>query len=189
TADDAADRPTAEEVVAALRGVSREVGMEAETVLSPVLMSAPTGVLAGAGPMALGPATEARAPELEATGASLLAQPPVRRRRLAAAVAAAAAVLLVAGSAVAYAVLAQDAPLPIAPQVTTTTDETEAATAPRTRRSTTVRRTTTTRTTTTTTTTTTRPPVVVVPPPVVEDPDEDETTTVPPSVPRQGGVQ
>ncbi|MDF2979919.1 MAG: serine/threonine kinase [Actinomycetospora sp.] len=195
TADEAADRPTAEEVVAALRGVSREVGMDAETVLSPVLMSAPTGVLASSGPMAVGPATQARAPEFEPTGASPLAQPPVRRRRVAAVVAAVAAVLLIAGSAVAYAVLAEDTalppppvatlappppPLPIAPQVTTTADETEVATAPRTRRSTTVRQTTTTPTTTTTTTTR-RPPAVVVPPPVVEETDEDETETVSPA--------
>jgi len=188
TADDAADRPTAEEVVAALRGVSREVGMEAETVLSPVLMSAPTGVIAGSGPLAVGPATEARAPELEPTSASLLARPAPRRRRLAAAVAAGAAVLLVAGSAVAYAVLAEDQPLPpapsatlapppppppIPPEVTTTPeDETEVATAPRTRR-TTVRRTTTTDVTEVPTTTT-RAPRVVVPPPVVEEPPDDD---------------
>ena len=135
TADEPGDRPTTEEIVAALRGVSREVGMEAETVLSPVLMSAPTGVV-GTPAMAVGPATEARAPELEATGASPLARPGRRRRRVAAVVAAAAATLLVAGSAVAYAVLSDDQPLPpvpsatlappppplpVVPQVTTTT--------------------------------------------------------------------
>ena len=196
TADEPADRPTAEETVAALRGVSREVGMEAETVLSPVLMSAPTGVVGAVTAMAAGPATEARAPALESTGSSPAApaarpEPARRRRRLAAVVAAAAATLLVAGSAVAYAVLSEDSPLPPAPSATlapppppppvvplvttTTQDETEAATAPRTRRSTTERRTTT--TTARTTTTTTTPPRVVVPPPPQNPPGTTTTTT------------
>ncbi|WP_345341585.1 serine/threonine-protein kinase, partial [Actinomycetospora succinea] len=72
TADDAVDRPTAEEVVAGLRGVSREVGMDAETVLSPVLMTAPTSIVAGSGPMAVGPPPVA---EPLPTGASPLARP------------------------------------------------------------------------------------------------------------------
>jgi eukaryotic-like serine/threonine-protein kinase len=192
TADEPADRPTAEEVVAALRGVSREVGMDAETVLSPVLMSAPTGAVGGAGAVAVGPSVHVGgAGEPVPTGASVVAR-PAPRRRAAAIAAAAIAALLVAGSAVAYAVLSDDRPLPtipsatvappapplpIAPLITTTTtrEEAEAATAPRTRRTTTA-------TTTTTTTTTTRARVprrtttVRVPPrPVV--PVEPTTTT------------
>jgi tRNA A-37 threonylcarbamoyl transferase component Bud32 len=197
TADEPADRPTAEEVVAALRGVSREVGMEAETVLSPVLMSAPTGTAGGAGPVAVGPSVHVGgAGEPVPTGASVLAR-PAPRRRAAAIAAAAIAALLVAGSAVAYAVLSDDRPLPtipsatvappapplpIAPLITTTTtrEEAEAATAPRTRRTTTVTTTTTTRSRVprrTTTTTVPVPPRPVVP---VSPPTTTTTSSVPP---------
>lgn len=55
THDDPAGRPTAEGVVGALRGISREVGMDAQTVLSPVLMTAPTSAMGPtSGPVAAG---------------------------------------------------------------------------------------------------------------------------------------
>ncbi len=187
TADDPADRPTAEEVVAALRGVSREVGMEAETVLSPVLISAPTGGFA-AETVAVGPSVHVPgAGEPAPTGASSLAR-PAPRRRAAAIGAAIAAALLVAGSAVAYVTLSEDRPLPVIPSATvappappvpiaplltttTTSERAEIATAPRTRRTTTTPRTRVPRRTTTTV-------APVVPPPVVVPPTT--TTTTPP---------
>jgi eukaryotic-like serine/threonine-protein kinase len=134
TADDPAARPTAEEVVEALRAVSRDSGMNAATVLSPVLMNAPTTAVSG--PTALvaaspapglsssdGTLTEAVAPGAAppvspgvpaATGAPADPPPaPRRHRRLLAGVVAAATALLVAGSAVAaYTMLGQESPAP-----------------------------------------------------------------------------
>jgi serine/threonine protein kinase len=189
TADDPAARPDADEVLAAARAVSRDVGLDAETVLSPALMAAPTGTFPAGSGRVVGPAVPApeTGPWAEApTGAET---PPGRRRRgLLVAAGIALAAVLVAGSALAYTLVrgvSATAPLPPpsssvpaipAPPaaVVPTSDEAQPVQSTRTRA--------TTRTRTRTTTTTLAPSVVptAAPPPVV-------TTTpaavVPPEVP------
>ena len=85
TADEPGDRPTAEETVAALRGVSREVGMEAETVLSPGAheRSDGRGGYAGDGRRSRdrGPRARARGHRRVAGGPSGAPAPPGRCRR------------------------------------------------------------------------------------------------------------
>ncbi|HEY2224617.1 serine/threonine-protein kinase [Actinomycetospora sp.] len=176
TADDPAARPDADEVLAAARAVSRDVGLDAETVLSPALMAAPTGVFPTGAPPAAGPAilTPTTGPWAEApTGAET---PPGRRRRgLLVAAGVALAAVLVAGSALAYTLVrgvSATAPLPPpassvpaipAPPaaVVPTSDEAQPVQSTRIRA--------TTRTRTRTTTTTVAPSVVptAAPPPVV----------------------
>ncbi|MCD2193861.1 serine/threonine protein kinase [Actinomycetospora endophytica] len=116
TADDPTSRPDADEVLAAARAVSRDVGLDAETVLSPALMAAPTGAFPAGPPAPVGPPAPAppTGPWAEApTGAET---PPGRRRRgllLAAGIALLA--VLVAGSALAYTLVrgvSATAPLP-----------------------------------------------------------------------------
>ncbi len=111
TADEPGARPDADEVLAATRAVSREVGLDAETVLSPALMAAPTGafptsaVLAG-DPMAQGPAVQTGSSATTGAFAETPAGgqgPPARRRRgLLVAAGVALAAVLIAGSALAY---------------------------------------------------------------------------------------
>ena len=60
TADDPAARPDADEVLAATRAVSRDVGLDAETVLSPALMAAPTGAFAPGPALVAGPGLAGR---------------------------------------------------------------------------------------------------------------------------------
>lgn len=138
TADDPAERPAADDVVLALRGVSRDIGMEAETVLSPVLMTGATGVVGAYGPLAVGagapggvgaggvlaagaggsggPTQGVPAADLAPTGASPLAVP--RSRRLVALVVAAVAAVLLAGSAVTYTLLTHRDAAPVPPPAT-----------------------------------------------------------------------
>ncbi|MCD2188693.1 serine/threonine-protein kinase [Actinomycetospora soli] len=122
TADEPAARPEADEVLAAMRTVSREIGLDAETVLSPALMAAPTGAV----PLAAGPAAHASGPLTAAgapTGPAVVGPPtgastsPGRRRGLLVAVGVALAAVLVAGSALAYTLVAgaRATPLPSVP--------------------------------------------------------------------------
>ncbi|HEY2193284.1 MAG TPA: serine/threonine-protein kinase [Actinomycetospora sp.] len=117
TADEPGARPDADEVLAAMRAVSREVGLDSETVLSPALMAAPTGAFATSAVPLQGPAvqtgsaatTGAFAETPAATGA------PRRRRGLLVAAGVALAAVLIAGSALAYTLVrgaATTAPLP-----------------------------------------------------------------------------
>ncbi|WP_018333000.1 serine/threonine-protein kinase [Actinomycetospora chiangmaiensis] len=122
TADEPAARPEADEVLAAMRTVSREIGLDAETVLSPALMAAPTGVV----PLTSGPAVHASGPMVAAgvpTGPAAIGAPTgttparPRRRGLLLAIGVALAVVLIAGSALAYTLVAGAgaAPLPAVP--------------------------------------------------------------------------
>jgi len=152
TEDDPDARPNAEEVVLRMRDVSREIGLDAETVLSPVLMTDPTDVV---GPLARGAAVstgarEGAAPDLPVTGASLAARPGrVARHRTMLLVIGMVVALAAAGTAVASTLfspspappppaptVASAPPLPPAPPVVAPTPQTEAerATATRSRR-------------------------------------------------------
>ncbi|MDL5157872.1 serine/threonine-protein kinase [Actinomycetospora termitidis] len=124
TADEPGARPDADEVLAAMRTVSREIGLDAETVLSPALMAAPTGAV----PTAAGPASHASvapaalaplpAAEDVPTGAAATPARPARRGLLVAAGIALAAVL-VAGSALAYTLVSGARATPLPPPVPT----------------------------------------------------------------------
>jgi eukaryotic-like serine/threonine-protein kinase len=206
TADEPAARPEADEVLAAMRGVSREIGLDAETVLSPALMAAPTGAV----PLATGPAAQAPGPFLTAgvpTGPALdrptgASPSSGRRRGVLLTVGIVLAVVLVAGSALAYSLVAgaRATPLPAVPTqvpappvpavvVPTTTE------APERVESTRVRATTRTRVRTTTTTpapvaptVAPAPPVVTTqapPPPVVTTEPSGRSTTTEAPVPDQ----
>jgi eukaryotic-like serine/threonine-protein kinase len=202
TADDPAARPDADEVLAAARAVSRDVGLDAETVLSPALMAAPTGAFPSgpAGPPVAGNVAAPPVPPPSTgpwsetpTGAET--SPGRKRRGLLLAAAIALFAVLIAGSALAYTLVrgvSTTAPLPPAPStavpaipappaaVAPTSDEAEPAHSTRTR-------VTSTRTRVRETTTTVAPTVVptAAPPPVV-------TTTpaaaVPPVVPPVAGT-
>ena len=144
TADAPGDRPAAEDVVGALRTVSRDMGMDARTVLSPVLMTGATQAVAH-GPLALGPAAVAAGSggvaDLAPTGAAGVAHPRriSRRSRVVALAGAVAVAVAAAGTAVAYTLTAQPvAPLPapalparapavVLPAPVTTTSTAEAA--------------------------------------------------------------
>ncbi|MEJ2867039.1 serine/threonine-protein kinase [Actinomycetospora sp. OC33-EN08] len=125
TADEPGARPDADEVLAVMRTVSREIGLDAETVLSPALMAAPTGAV----PTAAGPAVHATgAPAVLApipdaadvpTGAAPVS-PRRARRGLLVAVGIALAAVLVAGSALAYTLVAGARATPLPAPVPTT---------------------------------------------------------------------
>jgi eukaryotic-like serine/threonine-protein kinase len=108
TADDPQARPDADEVLAATRAVSRDVGLDAETVLSPALMAAPTGALptsvvtAAPGPVAQGPAGSSAITGAYAETPAGAVPPRRRRRGLLIAAGVALAVILIAGSALAF---------------------------------------------------------------------------------------
>jgi eukaryotic-like serine/threonine-protein kinase len=192
TADEPAARPEADEVLAAMRAVSREIGLDAETVLSPALMAAPTHAV----PLSSGPAVHASGP-LVAAGAPTgpyVAESPTgatpgsgRRRGVLVAVGIALAAVLVAGSALAYTLVAgaRATPLPAVPTqipappvpsvvVPTTTEAPERVESTR-------ARVTTTRARARTTTTTPAPvaPVVPAAPPVVTTQPAPPVTTEP----------
>ncbi|WP_433801386.1 serine/threonine-protein kinase [Actinomycetospora sp. CA-084318] len=212
TADEPAARPEADEVLAAMRTVSREIGLDAETVLSPALMAAPTGAVplaAGPAAHASGPFAAAGAPTGPAVGPPTGPSPAAGRRRgLLVAVGVALAAVLVAGSALAYTLVAgaRATPLPSVPStvppppapavvVPTTTEAPERVESTRVRVTTTRARV---RTTTPVPTTVApvpppAPPVVTTTPapPVTttESPRSQPPTTtddaVPPAAPRQ----
>jgi eukaryotic-like serine/threonine-protein kinase len=114
TADEPGARPDADEVLAAMRAVSREVGLDAETVLSPALMAAPTGAFPTSGVPAPGSALLDPAGQALSTGAAATtgayaetpagpaARPAHRRRGLLVAAGVALAAILIAGSALAF---------------------------------------------------------------------------------------
>ncbi|NMO89275.1 serine/threonine-protein kinase [Actinomycetospora sp. TBRC 11914] len=127
TADDPEARPDADEVLAATRAVSREVGLDAETVLSPALMAAPTGAfptsaVPGQGSAVPGPpsptgssATTGAYAETPSGGPP---RPARRRRGLLVAAGVALAAVLIAGSAIAYTLVrgaSSSTPLPPPP--------------------------------------------------------------------------
>ena len=194
TADDPAARPDADEVLAATRAVSRDVGLDAETVLSPALMAAPTGAFAPGPALAQGPASPAGSSattgayvETPAAGGT----PPGRRRRgLLIAAGVALAAVLVAGSALAYTLVrgvSATAPLPPPASSVPAIPAPPAAVAPSTDQaepvqSTRVRATTRTRARTTTTVApsavpTAAPPVVTTTPAAAGPPPVVVTTT------------
>jgi eukaryotic-like serine/threonine-protein kinase len=174
TADEPGGRPDADEVLAATRAVSREVGLDAETVLSPALMAAPTGAFpfppAAPAPVAPTPPGSAATTGAYAEVASAGPVPTRSRRRgllLAAGIALVA--VLIAGSAIAFTLvrgvssttpLPPPSSVPAVPAPPATVVPTTAAAEPA--RSSPVRVTTRTRARVTTTT-----PAPVLPPPVV----------------------
>ncbi|MDT7743165.1 MAG: eukaryotic-like serine/threonine-protein kinase, partial [Actinomycetota bacterium] len=121
TADEPDARPDADEVLAATRTISREVGVDAETVLSPALMAAPTGAFNPPPGVVAGPAvsTGSSATTGAYAGAAVAGETPAashpRRRRLLVAVGIALVAVLVAGSALALTLVrasSSTAPLP-----------------------------------------------------------------------------
>ncbi|MFC5065239.1 serine/threonine-protein kinase [Actinomycetospora atypica] len=195
TADEPGARPDADEVLAAMRSVSRDIGLDAETVLSPALMAAPTGALGSTGGPALHalPTGVVPSPADVPTGAAPM---PGRstRRGLLVAVGIALAAVLVAGSALAYTLVsgARAEPLPQPVPTSVPAPPAPVAVAPTTTRSAETVESTRARATTTrararvrTTTTTVAPVVPPVAPvrPVVPAP-VPPVATVPPTTPR-----
>jgi hypothetical protein len=192
TADEPEARPDADEVLAATRAISREVGVDAETVLSPALMAAPTGafspppgVVAGATVSTGASATTGAYVGAVADGETPAASRP-RRRRVLVAVGIALAAVLVVGSALALTLVRASSTTPLPPPassvpaipaapaaVAPTTEEAEPLRSPRVRVTTRPRPRTTTAvappaaTTPASVVVTTPPAPVVAPPPVV----------------------
>jgi serine/threonine protein kinase len=121
TADEPDARPDADEVLAATRAISREVGVDAETVLSPALMAAPTGAFSPPPGVVAGPAvsTGSSATTGAYAGAAAAGETPAasrpRRRRLLVAVGIALAAVLVAGSALALTLVRASSTAPLPP--------------------------------------------------------------------------
>ena len=121
TADEPDARPDADEVLAATRSISREVGVDAETVLSPALMAAPTGAFSPPPGVVTGPAvsTGSSAPTGAYAGAAVEGETPAasrpRRRRLLVAVGIALVAVLVAGSALALTLVRASSTAPLPP--------------------------------------------------------------------------
>ncbi len=196
TADEPTARPDADEVLAATRAISREVGLDAETVLSPALMAAPTGAFPQTPGVVAGPAVHTGSAATtgayaDAPAAGETPSPARSRRRgLLLAAGIALAVVLIAGSVLGYTLVrgtSATAPLPPPATSVPAIPAPPAAAAPSTEaaepiRSNHVRTTTRARVRPTTTVpaapvvptseapvvvTTTPPPVVQAPPPVV----------------------
>jgi eukaryotic-like serine/threonine-protein kinase len=177
TADEPDARPDADEVLAAMRTISREVGVDAETVLSPALMAAPTGAFSPPPGVVAGPAvatgssaTTGAYAEPAAAGETPAVSRP-RRRRVLVAVGIALAAVLVVGSALALTLVRASSTTPLPPPassvpaipaapaaVAPTTEEAEPLRSPRVRVTTRPRP---------RTTTAVAPPVVTTPAPVV----------------------
>jgi serine/threonine protein kinase len=197
TADDPDARPDADEVLAATRAISREVGVDAETVLSPALMAAPTGAFSPAPGVVAGPAVSigSSAATGAYAGAAAAGETPAasrpRRRRLLVAVGIALAAVLVAGSALAFTLVRASSTAPLPPPassvpalpaapaaVVPTTDEAEPLRTPRVRVTTRPRARTTTAVAPPVVPTSEAPVVVPRPPaPVVPAPPVVVTTT------------
>ena len=188
TADEPHARPDADEVLAATRAISREVGVDAETVLSPALMAAPTGAFSPPPGVVAGPAVATGSSAT--TGAVADGETPAasrpRRRRVLVAVGIALAAVLVVGSALALTLVRTSSTAPLPPPassvpaipaapaaVVPTTEEAEPLRTPRVRVTTRPRPRTTTAVAPPVVTSeapvvvTTPPAPVVVPPPVV----------------------
>jgi eukaryotic-like serine/threonine-protein kinase len=192
TADEPGARPDADEVLAAMRAISREVGVDAETVLSPALMAAPTGAFTPPPGVAAGPAVPlgaAAATDAYVDGPAAETPAPARprRRRLLVAVGIALATVLVAGSALAFTLVRASSTAPLPPPATSvpalpapppavapTTEEAEPLQSPRVRVTTRAR---------VRTTTPVAPPVVPAPaPPVIVTTPPAPVVPAPPPV-------
>ncbi len=121
TADEPDARPDADEVLAATRAISREVGVDAETVLSPALMAAPTGSFSPPPGVVAAPAvstgsagTTGAYAGVAAEGETPAAARP-RRRRILVAVGIALVAVLVAGSAIAFTLVRASSTAPLPP--------------------------------------------------------------------------
>ena len=197
TADEPDARPDADEVLAATRAISREVGVDAETVLSPALMAAPTGTFSPPPGVVAGPPvpTGSSAAVGAHAGAAADGETPAasrpRRRRLLVAVGIALVAVLVAGSALALTLVRASSTAPLPPPassvpaipaapaaVAPTTEEAEPLRSPRIRVTTRPRSRTTTAVAPTVVPATEAPVVVTTPPaPVVPNPPVVVTTT------------
>jgi serine/threonine protein kinase len=121
TADEPDARPDADEVLAATRAISREVGVDAETVLSPVLMAAPTGAFSPPPGVVAGPAVATGSSATTGAYAGAVADgetpaaPRPRRRRVLVAVGIALVAVLVVGSALALTLVRASSTTPLPP--------------------------------------------------------------------------
>ena len=121
TADEPEARPDADEVLAATRAISREVGVDAETVLSPALMAAPTGSFSPPPGVVAGPAVSTGSAATTGPYVGAVAEgetpaaPHPRRRRVLIAVGIALAAVLVVGSALAFTLVRASSTTPLPP--------------------------------------------------------------------------
>ena len=197
TADEPDARPDADEVLAATRAISREVGVDAETVLSPALMAAPTGSFSPPPGVVAAPAPSTGSAETTGAYAGVAAEGETpaaarpRRRRILVAVGIALVAVLVVGSALAFTLVRASSTAPLPPPATSvpaipaapaavapTTEEAEPARTPRVRVTTRPRARTTTAVVPPVVPTSEAPVVVTTPPaPVVPAPPVVVTTT------------